>query len=37
LKTLKGEGIPTAGDEDEEGINAKEWIAQQSGKLNVKK
>lgn len=37
LKTLKGKGIPMAGDEDDEGINAKEWIAQQSGKLNMKK
>lgn len=33
LKTLKGTGVPEAGDEDEEGTNAKEWIFQQSMRL----
>lgn len=33
LKTLKGSGIPEKGDENDEGINAKEWIYQQSRKL----
>lgn len=33
LKTLKGTGVPEAGDEDEEGINAREWIFTQAEKL----
>jgi isopenicillin N synthase-like dioxygenase len=37
LKTLRGEGVPEAGDEEEEGTNAKEWIAAQARRLNVAK
>ena len=33
LKTLKGHGVPPAADQDEEGINAKEWIFLQSEAL----
>ncbi|KXS97951.1 hypothetical protein AC578_3391 [Pseudocercospora eumusae] len=33
LKTLKGEGVPYAEDEDEEGMNAREWIFVQSERL----
>ncbi|CAK1356860.1 unnamed protein product [Cercospora beticola] len=33
LKTLKEEGVPLADDEDEEGINAKEWISLQAERL----
>ncbi|EMF16564.1 Clavaminate synthase-like protein [Sphaerulina musiva SO2202] len=33
LKTLKGTGVPEAGDEDEDGINAREWIFTQAEKL----
>lgn len=33
LKTLKGHGIPPADDQDEEGIEAKQWIFQQATKL----
>jgi hypothetical protein len=33
LKTLKGTGVPEAGDEDDEGTNAKEWIFNQSERL----
>ncbi|KAI5370654.1 putative oxoglutarate/iron-dependent dioxygenase, non-hem dioxygenase domain-containing protein [Septoria linicola] len=33
LKTLKGDGIPPAGDEDEEGVNAREWIFLQAERL----
>lgn len=36
LKTLKGSGVPEAGDEEEEGIEAKEWIAQQALGLGTK-
>lgn len=35
LKTLKGHAIPEAGDEDEEGVNAQEWIFQQSERLRL--
>ncbi|CAK4031221.1 related to oxidoreductase, 2OG-Fe(II) oxygenase family [Lecanosticta acicola] len=35
LKTLKGHSIPAAGDEDEEGVGAQEWIFQQSEKLRT--
>ncbi|SMQ49856.1 unnamed protein product [Zymoseptoria tritici ST99CH_1A5] len=37
LKTLRGEGVPVAGDEEEEGTRAKDWIAAQAGRLNVQK
>jgi len=30
LKTLKGEGVPPADDQDEEGVAAKEWIYRQA-------
>ncbi|GIZ39191.1 hypothetical protein CKM354_000258200 [Cercospora kikuchii] len=33
LKTLKGSGVPEAGDEDEEGVNAKDWIFMQAERL----
>ncbi|KAH9826416.1 oxidoreductase vrtI-like [Teratosphaeria destructans] len=30
LKTLKGSGVPPAGDEEEEGVRAQDWIYQQA-------
>lgn len=33
LKTLKGEGVPPADDQEGEGINAKDWIARQADRL----
>ena len=33
LKTLKGEGVPPADDQDEEGVEAKEWIYHQAKAL----
>ena len=30
LKTLKGEGVPPADDQDEEGVAAKDWIYRQA-------
>jgi isopenicillin N synthase-like dioxygenase len=33
LKTLKGSGVPVAGDEDDTGVNAREWILAQADRL----
>lgn len=35
LKTLKGSGVPPADDQDEEGVEAKEWIYQQAMGLGM--
>lgn len=36
LKTLKGVGVPPAEDMEEEGVEAREWIAQQAMALGTK-
>lgn len=36
MQTLKGDGVPPADDQDEEGVEAKEWIYQQAMGLGSK-